>query len=126
VRRGFDFMAIAIVVIVLIVILIGVDVYLVADKVPGNTWSEMLRSAATHTTFVPWTLAVLAGRWFHPVDSMETLGGQSAGVAVLMVTSYVVVVAGDILRKRWKPVPGWIIVLIGVPTGVFFCPITFV
>jgi hypothetical protein len=119
-------MGIAIAVIVLVVLLIGVDVYLVADKVPGNTWSEMLRNAATHTTFVPWTLAVLAGRWFHPIDAMEPVGSQTVGAALLMVTSYVVVVAGDILRKKSMPVPGWSIVLLGVPAGIFFCPITFV
>lgn len=117
-------LAIGITVIVLIVALIVVDVFLVIDQVKGNTWSEMLRDAARCTTFPPWVFGVLSGRWFHPVDDWEPLLGNWS-FAVLMAVTWLVVVVGDILRRRSVPVPGWLVILIAVPVGAVFAPITF-
>jgi hypothetical protein len=45
---------------------IGIDVYLALDGLKGNTWSEMIRSMAYVSTFIPWVWGVLAGHFFHP------------------------------------------------------------
>jgi hypothetical protein len=54
----------------LLAVAIGLDVWLAADDVPANTWSELLRLAAYETPVLPWACAVLVGHWFHPKDGL--------------------------------------------------------
>lgn len=104
--------------------LIVIDIWLLADTLPGNTFSEMLREGAKVTTFFPWALAILIGRWFHPVDSLKPVLGNFS-IPTLMITSYIIVVLGDILKKKRHPIPSWIIVLIGIVIGALCVPVTF-
>ncbi len=115
---------IVIVVLVLVAVLIGVDIWLMVDHITGNTWSEMIREAGKVTTFVPWVLAILVGRWFHPVPDFGPLAG-GISVGILMILSYIIVVTGDILRKKRKPIPSWLTVLIGLISGALFVPAIF-
>lgn len=115
---------IGVLLIVAVIALIGIDIWLVADQIEGNTFSEMLREGARVTTFFPWALAVLIGRWFHPVDSLKPVLGNFS-IPTLMITSYIVVVLGDILKKKKHPVPLWIVVIIGIVIGALCVPITF-
>lgn len=104
--------------------LIGVDIWLMVDGIKGNTWSEMIRAAGKVTTFVPWMLAVLVGRWYHPVPDFGPLAGKFS-IPIFIVLSYIVVVVGDILRKKRMPIPSWVIVLLGVISGALFLPAVF-
>lgn len=95
---------IGVLLIVGVIALIGIDIWLVSDKVTGNTFSEMLREGAKLTTFFPLSVAILIGRWFHPVDNLKPLLGLYS-IPVLMIISYTIVVLGDILKKKGHPIP---------------------
>lgn len=91
------------------------------DEIPGNTFSELLRESTLETTFYPWALSVYMGRWFHPVDALETPLGLW-GPVVLMTTTWGVVVAGDLLKRNGTPIPGWVVVAAGFLVGTFTWP----
>jgi hypothetical protein len=87
-----------------------------ADKVPGNTFSELLRESTLDSTFYPWALAVYMGRWFHPVDGLESPLGVW-GPVVLMAMTWGMVVLGDVLRRRGKRLWPWLVVSVGFAVG---------
>lgn len=92
-----------------------------ADKVPGNTFSELLRESTVDSTFYPWALAVYMGRWFHPVDGLQSPLGVW-GPVVLMATTWGIVVLGDILRRRGKHPWPWLVVALGFGVGILTWP----
>ncbi len=92
-----------------------------ADQVPGNTFSELLRESTLDSTFYPWALAVYMGRWFHPVDGLESPLGVW-GPVVLMATTWGMVVLGDVLRRRGKRLWPWLVVTIGFAVGTLTWP----
>ena len=116
--------AIWVIVIVLVVVLIVIDIVLVSDRVEDNTFSELLRLGGKVSTFFPWTIGVLIGRWYHPVDDLKGVFGPFS-IPVVMVFSYVIVVVGDIMQKRGRPIPAWIIVLVGMVAGGLCVPVSF-
>ena len=92
-----------------------------ADQVPGNTFSELLRESTLDSTFYPWALAVYMGRWFHPVDGLESPLGVW-GPVVLMATTWGMVVLGDVLRRQGKRLWPWLVVTIGFAVGTLTWP----
>ena len=108
---------------IIVGILIGVDVWLAVDKLPGNTWSELLREFSQHTLFVPWSLGVLMGHWFHPIDDLEAVAG-GASIWILIGATVVLVALGLVLRfvAKYTP-PAWPWVLGGLVAGTLFWPV---
>jgi hypothetical protein len=107
--------------IVLIAALVVVDVPAAVDDIDGNTFSELLRAGGVQTAIFPWTIAVFAGRWFHPVDDLELAG--TAGVVILMVLTFIVVVASDVAQRYANAVvPSWLVVLLGLMAGALLWP----
>jgi len=108
---------------IIVVVLIIVDVWLAVDKLPGNTWSELLREASRHTLFVPWSLGVLLGHWFHPIDGLAALAG-GASIWILVGLSAVLVGVGLLLRfvVKWEP-PAWPWALGGMVVGAILWPV---
>jgi uncharacterized membrane protein YoaK (UPF0700 family) len=51
--------------IIIISIIIGLDIWFVLDKVPGNTWSSLIRKLSIITPVIPWVCGVLSGHFFH-------------------------------------------------------------
>lgn len=110
--------------VIFIVAVIGIDIPAAIDRTTGNTFSELLREGGTQTTVFPWIFAVFAGRWFHPVDNLELTG--IAGALALMVLTFVVIAGGDILRRNGRPVPSWLVVVVGLLAGALLWPADFV
>lgn len=92
-----------------------------ADDIEGNTFSELLRASTINTTFYPWGLAVYMGRWFHPVEGLHSPLGIW-GVIVLMITTWGMVVLGDVLRRKGKRLWPWLVVTLGYAVGVLAWP----
>ena len=47
-----------------VLVLVAVDVWLAADGVRGNTWSEVVHYWGTRIRFIPWCLGGLVGHFF--------------------------------------------------------------
>jgi hypothetical protein len=108
--------AVLVIALAFVVAVIAVDVPAAIDRTRGNTFSELLRAGGRQTTIFPWTFGVFAGRWFHPVDDLKLLG--IAGPLILMVLTFAVVVAGDLLRRAGREMPSWVAAGLGVIAGV--------
>lgn len=107
--------------VVLTVALIVVDVPAAVDDVDGNTFSELLRVGGVQTAIFPWTLAVFAGRWFHPIDNLDVFG--AVAVLILMGLTFVVVVGSDVSQRYFRTVvPSWLVALLGVLAGATLWP----
>ncbi|HDP90194.1 MAG TPA: hypothetical protein ENN42_09650 [Thioalkalivibrio sp.] len=91
------------------------------DSIPGNTFSELLRESTLNSTFYPWALSVYMGRWFHPVDGLESPLGLF-GPVLLMALTWGIIVLGDVLRKKGKRIWPWLIVALGFATGIITWP----
>lgn len=114
------------VVILLVIMLavIGVDLYLDIADPPGDTFSALSRAWARDSPFWPWTLGLLAGRFFHwgqqPVlpDPMGTIGAFVITFCFVALFSW---------RKLWDPIrsnvgmPGSF--LLAYVLGAFFWPV---
>ncbi|MDJ0892158.1 MAG: hypothetical protein QNK18_13340 [Gammaproteobacteria bacterium] len=76
-----------------------------------------------NTTFYPWALAVYMGRWFHPVAELQSPLGFAGGAAVLMASTWIVIVVGDlVLRRKGKRIWPWLLVTVGFGTGMLAWP----
>lgn len=91
------------------------------DDIEGNSFSELLHQSTLETTFYPWALAVYMGRWFHPVDGLESPLGIW-GPVVLMAATWGVIVAGELRQRRGTPIPPWAIVAAGFACGAVAWP----
>lgn len=103
---------------VLVAVLIIVDIALAADPEPGNTWSELVRSAAAATPVVPWLAGLVMGHWFHPGDELEPVIDPPGNALVLLVLSGVVLVIGTVVN-----VPPWLPFVVAAPIGAFVWPV---
>lgn len=92
-----------------------------ADDIEGNTFSELLRKSTIDTTFYPWALSVYMGRWFHPIDDLQAPLGL-AGPPVLMASTWLIIVIGDVLRRKGKRVWPWLVVALGYSVGILTWP----
>jgi len=92
-----------------------------ADKIEGNTFSELLRASTIETTFYPWALSVYMGRWFHPVEHLQSPLGIW-GVILLMTTTWGIIVLGDILQRKGIRIWPWLVVTLGYIVGVLAWP----
>src|SRR5262245_44696520 len=103
--------------------LIIIDIWLVLDRLPGNTWSELLRELSRDTLFIPWSLGVLIGHWFHPVDDLQPVAG-GASIWLLIGLTVILVVVGLILRfaAKFTP-PAWPWALAGMVAGAALWPV---
>ena len=107
---------------ILLGLLLGFDVYLAADKVPGNTWSEILRQWGKSTPFIAWFWSVMLGHWFHP-ESVKPILGQPGSVALLIWLTSLLVVWGLGLSRAGYPIPSWTVIVPGILAGVFLWPV---
>lgn len=93
----------------------------VGGRVPDNTLSALLRQSTVKSTFWPWGLSVYAGRWFHPVDGLESPLGLF-GPIVLMAATWGIIVLGDVLAKEGKRIWPWLVVAVGFVVGSLCWP----
>ncbi len=88
------------------VVLIVIDIFLAVDDVAGNTWSELLRSAAKRTPVVPWLGGLVMGHWFHPYDRAEPwIDPPGNWMVTLLLTLLVAVLGFFVVVPPWVPVP---------------------
>ena len=110
-------------IIFVVVLLVLTAIASFGDDLEGNTFSELLRASTINTTFYPWALAVYMGRWFHPVDDLQSPLGLAGGAALLMLSTWIMIVVGDIvLRKKGKRIWPWLIVTLGYGMGMLTWP----
>lgn len=118
----------AVVAVVLLTAAVVYDIVLTTDKIDGNTFSELLREFGMKTPFFPWVFAALAGRWFHPSDSLGPLfASQVATYIAILAMTALVVGAGivyKVIRGNAVWIPPWLVVLVGLPFGAFVAPVT--
>lgn len=103
---------------VLVAVLIVIDIALATDPEPGNTWSELMRSAAEATPVVPWLAGLVMGHWFHPGDELEPVIDPPGNALVLLALSGIVLVIGAVVR-----VPPWLPFVVAAPIGAFVWPV---
>jgi hypothetical protein len=105
----------------LLIGLIAWDVYLAADAVPGNTWSEVMRSAGSRYPLLPWLLGVLLGHLFHPRDQPEPLFDRETATTLLTVLTFGLVGLGyaSFTLPPWLAGP---LTLAGLIAGCWFWP----
>jgi hypothetical protein len=112
---------------VLLLAAVGWDIYLTTDAIEGNTFSELLREYGMKTPFFPWVFACLAGRWFHPSDTLKPLwSSQLATYLTIGIATLIVIAVGilyKVLRGNEYWIPPWIIVLIGLTFGALVAPV---
>jgi len=99
----------------LLAILIGVDVHLAADKIEGNTWSEIIRSWAFKTPLIPWLLGVLDGHFLHWGPKVGATTSPNK-IAILFLMTWCVVICSIILNKTGTQIPSWSLGLILLPS----------
>jgi hypothetical protein len=108
----------------LLAALTGIDLYLAFDKIPGNTWSEIIIMWAKATPIVPWICGVLSGHFFHPYDSMKPLFGQPNSMVVLVWTSCCVGLAGIALVQSYGfHMPPWVPFVVACVVGALLWPV---
>lgn len=108
--------------IVLILAFLGYDIYLATDKVDGNTWSELARRIGMVTPFLPWVWGVLAGHFWHPFRAY-ILFIPAGNVALLIWLTWVLVVAGMILKQYGWNIPMWAPLIPGFFAGWLLWPV---
>jgi hypothetical protein len=108
---------------IIVAVLIIIDIWLATDRLPGNTWSELLRESSRHTLFIPWSLGVLMGHWFHPVDDFRAIAG-GASIWILIALTAVLIVVGLVLgfAAKYTP-PAWPWALGGLVAGALLWPV---
>lgn len=108
---------------IIVAILIVIDIWLAIDNVPGNTWSEILRDLSKRTLFVPWSLGVLLGHWFHPSNDLRpVLGGASIWVLIGVSTVLTIIGLVFCLSRKYH-IPAWPWALGGTITGSILWPV---
>lgn len=105
----------------LIIALIVLDVPAAIDAIEGNTFSELLRVGGRQMAVFPWTISIFAGRWFHPFDGLDPFGAH--GPVALLAVTFVVVVGTNLSRQYYRPIPPWLIVLVGLIAGALLWPV---
>lgn len=106
---------------VLVIALIVLDVPAALDAIEGNTFSELLRKGGQQMPVIPWTIAIFAGRWFHPFDGLNLLGAD--GKVALLAVTFVVVVGTHLCRRHLRAVPSWVVVILGLVSGALLWPV---
>lgn len=92
-----------------------------ADNIDNNSFSYLLRKSTLDTTFYPWALAAYMGRWFHPVDGLDSPLGVW-GPILLMAATWGMVVLGDVMRRQGKRIWPWLVVSLGFVVGTVTWP----
>ena len=59
-----------------VVVMVVFDIILAGDRIVGNTFSQLARASVRHAYWLPFGLSALMGRWFHPVDDLQTVVGS--------------------------------------------------
>ena len=108
---------------VLIAAIIGIDIYLAADKITGNTWSEIIRMWAKATPIIAWACGVLSGHFFHPIDNFKPILGQPNSIALLIWLSAVVGIVGLGLAKSGYPMAPWMAFIPACIAGALLWPV---
>ena len=103
--------------------LIGLDIYLAVDGLPGNTWSEIIRTWAKATPVIPWACGVLTGHFFHPVDNLEPVLARPGNIAMLVWLTVTVALFGVAMSRAGNPVPPWAVVLPAAVAGALLWPV---
>lgn len=106
----------------LLAALIGVDIYLAADNVKDNTWSEIIRAWSKHTPIIPWICGVLTGHFFHPTEAKAILG-QPSSVALLIWITAVVGIFGISFLRFNMPIPAWSVLIPAFIAGWLLWPV---
>jgi hypothetical protein len=111
---------------------VAYDVWLTTDKIEGNTFSELLRADMMVTPIIPWVLAFMAGRWFHPWQKESEARWISSNVPDATTLFYAalltcaVAIAGAVykqIRGSEHFIPPWIVILFGLVAGATVAPL---
>lgn len=106
----------------IVTFLIGFDIYLAADKIDNNTWSEIIRRFALSTTFVSYGCGVLSGHFFHP--GTKALFGQPNSIALLIWTACVVTGIGVAFMTPGREYLVTSSFILGFVGGILLWPVT--
>ena len=107
----------------LLALLVGVDIYLAMDKLPGNTWSEILRRWAVATPLIPWIYGVLGGHFYHPIENLEPILSKPGNIELLVWLTILVGMVGLGLLRAGNPVSPWVGVVPGFVVGALLWPV---
>jgi membrane associated rhomboid family serine protease len=110
-----------------VVFMVVFDVVLAKDSIQGNTFSQLARASVTHTYWLPFLLGALLGRWYHPIDGLETVVGSVWFSHFVFAVFGAIVVLGLQSLKKYRRVttPSWVLVLVGLLLGALLIPITY-
>ncbi|WP_428261690.1 hypothetical protein [Haliangium sp.] len=108
-----------------VVAMVVFDIVLARDRIIGNTFSQLARASVRHTYWLPFGLAALMGRWFHPVAGLETVVGSVWFSYLVFAVFAAILVLGLESLRRYRRVrtPAWVLVLAGFPLGTLLIPI---
>ena len=99
-------------------VLIVLDIFLATDDIGGNTWSEILRSAAQRTPVVPWLGGLVMGHWFHPFDEASPAIDPPGNWMVIVMLTLLVALLGFVVS-----IPPWLPLLPGAFVGASIWPV---
>lgn len=109
--------------IALLAAFIGLDIYLAVDRLPGNTWSEILRQWAIVTPLIPWIYGILGGHFYHPVDGLDPWIDPPGNIALLVWLTAVIGLIGVAFAKSGNPISPWTVVIPGFIAGALLWPV---
>ena len=95
----------------ILAIVIGIDIYLAADTIKGNTWSEMVRAFSFKSPFAPWAWGGLGGHFFHQWIPKFPLA-HDANIALLVWLSALVMVVGHSLYMKGTYLPPFAVLFV--------------
>lgn len=107
----------------LLAVLLGLDVYLAADGIKGNTWSEILRMWSKKTTIISWIYGGLGGHFFHWWNHDKALLGQPNSVVLLVWLTVVAAMVGVAALKMGHPIPPWAMLVPAFFAGALLWPV---
>ena len=110
---------------IIVGILIGWDVYLLFDKIPRNTWSEVLRLWGLKTLIVPWAWGGLGGHFFHFLKKSRPAIEQPGNIVLLIWLSVLVALISLGLTRAGIDTTYFMLVafLLGTVTWMFLWPV---
>ena len=97
------------------------DIYLAADAIDGNTWSEVTRVASRGVPFLPWFMGAFLAHLFHHKDDLSPILDRDASQTLMVLLGGALVawgLAGAELQGWQFPATA----LGGVVTAYFLWP----
>lgn len=68
--------------VIILVVVIATDIVFAVDRLPGNTYSELIIQAARYFVIIPTACGVVAGHWFLTLGTQRPPFGLGILIAV--------------------------------------------